>query len=331
MATHAATRNISGLARALAQHGAHVRIRGRGAADAGADAGVTFVEQVLLGKRMTAQQLAVFASRAFGVPLLDLASFDLDQIHEGLRRHSRLPSRGACCRCTSAATGCTSPRPTRRICRRSTRSGSRPISSSSRSSSRTTSSSAAIAKLVEASGATLQGDGRTSRTSRSTSRTATAGRRQPTRTTPEVEDAPVVRYIQKMLLDAITARRLGHPLRAVREVLPRPLPARRRPDGDRAAAARHQGQAGVAHQGHLAARHLRKARAAGRPHEARAVEDRGDRLPRQHAADAVRREDRDAYPRSVGRQARHRGARLRADQQEPLLHAIEPARTAWCW
>ena len=46
--------------------------------------GVSFVEQVLLGKRMTALQLAVFAARAFGTPLLDLASFDLDQIQKEL-------------------------------------------------------------------------------------------------------------------------------------------------------------------------------------------------------------------------------------------------------
>ncbi len=44
--------------------------------------GITFVEQVLVGKRMTALQLAVFASRAFGTPLLDLASFDIDQIQK---------------------------------------------------------------------------------------------------------------------------------------------------------------------------------------------------------------------------------------------------------
>ena len=37
----------------------------------------------------------------------------------------------------------------------------------------------------------------------------------------EVEDAPVVKYLQKILIDAIAGRRLGHPLRAVREVLPR--------------------------------------------------------------------------------------------------------------
>jgi len=46
--------------------------------------GVTFVEQVLTGKRLNALQLAVFASRTFGTPLLDLASFDIDQIERDL-------------------------------------------------------------------------------------------------------------------------------------------------------------------------------------------------------------------------------------------------------
>jgi len=45
-------------------------------------AGISFVEQLLSGKRMTAQQVAVFASRAFGTPLLDLASFDTEHIHK---------------------------------------------------------------------------------------------------------------------------------------------------------------------------------------------------------------------------------------------------------
>ena len=40
-------------------------------------------------------------------------------------------------------------------------------------------------------------------------------------------------------------------------------------------------------------------------------QDQADRLPRQHAAHAVRREDRAAYPRRRRRQAGHRQARLR--------------------
>src|SRR4030095_13533862 len=84
MATHAAsaTRNISGLARALAQSGLMSEYEAEQLQTQAQTAGISFVEQVLLGKRMTAQQVAVFASRAFGTPLLDLASFDTDQIHK---------------------------------------------------------------------------------------------------------------------------------------------------------------------------------------------------------------------------------------------------------
>ncbi len=80
MATHAATRTISGLARALAQNGLMSDYEAETLQSQAQASGISFVEQVLIGKRMTAHQLAVFASRAFGTPLLDLASFDVDQI-----------------------------------------------------------------------------------------------------------------------------------------------------------------------------------------------------------------------------------------------------------
>ncbi len=85
MATHAAaTRNISGLARALAQNGLISEYEAEALQSQAQQAGISFVEQVLLGKRMTSQQLAVFASRAFGTPLLDLNAFDVDQINKDL-------------------------------------------------------------------------------------------------------------------------------------------------------------------------------------------------------------------------------------------------------
>ena len=85
MATHAAaTRNISGLARALAQNGLMSEYEAEALQTQAAQASISFVEQVLLGKRMTSQQLAVFASRAFGTPLLDLNAFDIDQINKEL-------------------------------------------------------------------------------------------------------------------------------------------------------------------------------------------------------------------------------------------------------
>ena len=84
MATHAATRNISGLARALAQQGVMSEHEAEALQTQAQSTGVSFVEAVLSGKRLTPVQLAVFASRTFGNPLLDLASFDLDQIQKEL-------------------------------------------------------------------------------------------------------------------------------------------------------------------------------------------------------------------------------------------------------
>jgi len=83
MATHAAaTRNLSGLARALAQHGMMSEYDAEVLQTQAQQAQISFVEQLLLGKRMSPTQLAVFGSRAFGVPLMDLGAFDLDQIHK---------------------------------------------------------------------------------------------------------------------------------------------------------------------------------------------------------------------------------------------------------
>ena len=78
MATQAASRNLSGLARALAQHGLVPESEADARQSQAQAAGLTFVEQVLTSKRLTSLQIAVFGSRAFGVPLLDLATYDLD-------------------------------------------------------------------------------------------------------------------------------------------------------------------------------------------------------------------------------------------------------------
>jgi len=78
MATQAASRNLSGLARALAQHGLVPESEADALQSQAQAAGLTFVEQVLTSKRLTSLQIAVFGSRAFGVPLLDLATYDLD-------------------------------------------------------------------------------------------------------------------------------------------------------------------------------------------------------------------------------------------------------------
>src|SRR5437867_3059233 len=82
MATHAATRNMSGLAAAMVQQGLLSENDADALQNQAQAANIGFVEQMLLSKRMNASQVAVFASRAFGTPLMDLSGFDIDHINK---------------------------------------------------------------------------------------------------------------------------------------------------------------------------------------------------------------------------------------------------------
>src|SRR6202140_4973295 len=82
MATKAAAQNISGLARAMVQHGLLSEYDAETLQGQAQTPSIGFVEQMLLSKRMNAAQVAVFASPAFGAPLFDLAGYDLDQINK---------------------------------------------------------------------------------------------------------------------------------------------------------------------------------------------------------------------------------------------------------
>jgi type IV pilus assembly protein PilB len=202
MATHAATRNISGLARALAQHGVMSEPEAEALQVQSQSTGVSFVEQVLSGKRLSAQQLAVFASRAFGVPLLDLTGFDFDQINREYfdtriaqtRRVLPLHKRGN--RLYVATSDPANLQALDEV-RFKTNLVVEPVVVEDDKLAQ------AIAKLVEATGTTLKEmaaledieialeDGSPAPASADED--------------SEVEDAPVVRYIQKVLIDAITA------------------------------------------------------------------------------------------------------------------------------
>jgi type IV pilus assembly protein PilB len=201
MATHAATRNISGLARALAQSGLMTEYEAETLQTQAQAAGISFVEQLLAGKRMTAPQVAVFASRAFGTPLLDLASFDTDQLHKEYvdikiaqaRRVLPLYKRNNKLFCAIS-----DPANLQALeeVRFKTNLVPEPIVVEDDKLGQ------AIAKFVEASGATLKDmanledmeigleDGAPSPAIEDDT---------------DVEDAPVVKYIQKLLTDAIAA------------------------------------------------------------------------------------------------------------------------------
>ncbi len=202
MVTHDATRSISGLARALAQQGQMTEQEAETLQTQAQAAGVTFVEQLLAAKRMTALQLASFASRAFGVPMLDLSGFEIDQINKeyvdgkiaASRRVLPLHRRGN--RLYVATSDPANLQALEEV-RFKTNLLVEPVVVEDDKLG------VAIHKVIEASGATLQElasmdelevdlvDG---------APTAAADEEN-----SEVEDAPVVRYIQKILLDAISS------------------------------------------------------------------------------------------------------------------------------
>jgi type IV pilus assembly protein PilB len=204
MVTHHATRSISGLARALAQQGLMSEQEAENLQAQAQTAGVTFVEQVLAGKRMSAAQLAVFASRAFGVPLLDLASFDIDQINKEYidqkiattRRVLPLHRRGN--RLYVATSDPANLQALEEV-RFKTNLIVEPIVVEDDKLGQ------AIHKLVEASGATLQELASMDELEVDLVEGGIGGMANADEENSEVEDAPVVRYIQKILLDAISA------------------------------------------------------------------------------------------------------------------------------
>jgi type IV pilus assembly protein PilB len=84
MATTAGTRTISGLARAMVQHGLLTEYDADTLQGQATASSIGFVEQIVLSKKMSSAQVAMFASRAFGAPLLDLTGFDFDLIDKEL-------------------------------------------------------------------------------------------------------------------------------------------------------------------------------------------------------------------------------------------------------
>ena len=200
MATHAATRNLSGLARALAQHGVMPESEAESLQNQAQSAGVTFVEQVLTSKRLSAGQVAVFGARAFGVPLLDLSSFDFDQFPKELfdakmsqtRRVLPLAKRGN--RLFVAVSDPANLQAIEEV-RFKTNLVVDPIVVEDDKLGQ------AIHRILEASGATLKDAANLDDLEVDMQE---GGAPAQAEEDSEVEDAPVVKYIQKILLDAIS-------------------------------------------------------------------------------------------------------------------------------
>ncbi|MCL2308932.1 MAG: type IV-A pilus assembly ATPase PilB [Proteobacteria bacterium] len=76
MATPASSLSVSGLARALVQQKVLTQIEMETMASQAKTTGIAFVEQFLMSRKMTATELGLFAAEKFGVPLFDLAAID---------------------------------------------------------------------------------------------------------------------------------------------------------------------------------------------------------------------------------------------------------------
>src|SRR5437764_3203013 len=202
MATHAATRNLSGLARAVAQHGVMSEHEAEAMQTQAQSSGVTFVEQVLLGKRMTPQQLAVFGSRALRTPLFDLNAFELEQVDKAYfdvkiaqsRRVLPLYKRGN--RLYVAISDPANLQALEEV-RFKNNLPVEPVVVEDDKLGQ------AIAKVVEASGTTLQE--MASLEDIEIGLEEGGAPQASVEDDSEVEDAPVVKYIQKVMLDAIAA------------------------------------------------------------------------------------------------------------------------------
>src|SRR6266404_3168318 len=201
MATNAAVRTISGLARAMVQHGLLTEFDADTLQTQAQAANIGFVEQILVSKKMSSAQVAMFASRAFGAPLLDLTGFDFDLINKEfvdakiavMRRVLPLQKRGN--RLFVAVSDPANLQALDEV-RFKTNLVVDPVVVEDDKLGK------AIEKVVESLGKTLKDlvddddlldvdiEGSNKQTDEESS---------------EVEDAPVVRYIQKILLDAIGA------------------------------------------------------------------------------------------------------------------------------
>ncbi|WP_054284467.1 type IV-A pilus assembly ATPase PilB [Gulbenkiania mobilis] len=84
---------VSGLGRALVQNNALLLPDAEAIQRQAQAANLSFVEQLVLSKKMTALEVALFASRLFGFPLLDLNAIDPEQLPKGLIDEELVSSR----------------------------------------------------------------------------------------------------------------------------------------------------------------------------------------------------------------------------------------------
>lgn len=192
---------LTGLARAMVQRGLLPEGEAESIQSHASSAGVSFVEQLVLSKRLKQGEVAQFASETFGIPLLDLNAVDLDQAplrtvgDRFIQTHRALP---LFLRGNRLYVGMSDPTNRALLDELKFQTGLQvePIVVEDGKLG------AAVHKLAQAAdtslkelaaediGADLLGE---------------APEEEPRELPSEIDDAPVVRYLQKILLDAINS------------------------------------------------------------------------------------------------------------------------------
>src|ERR1700674_1397959 len=191
--------SFSALGRALVQQGRLVQADANVIQSEAAKAGVTFIQQLVHSKKLSAKEVSLFAAQTFGYPLLDLNAVDVDQLPLNLidnkivanhrvvalgKRGNRVfvamsdPSNEQVLQEVKFATGMTMEP----VVVEDDKLGAivRKLTDS------TAKSLEVATEDVDLSGIEV-----------------TDGETQPEVVTEEIDDAPVVKYVQKILLDAI--------------------------------------------------------------------------------------------------------------------------------
>ncbi|WP_310447487.1 type IV-A pilus assembly ATPase PilB [Thiobacillus sp.] len=84
MADASISNNLTGLARAMVNNGWLSEAEADGVGKRASQAGESFVTELIKGKRYKADQIAEFAATSFGFPYLDLSAMDPDSLPQGL-------------------------------------------------------------------------------------------------------------------------------------------------------------------------------------------------------------------------------------------------------
>ena len=191
--------SFSALGRALVQQGRLVQADANAIQSEAAKAGITFIQQLVASKKLSSKEVSLFAAQTFGYPLLDLNAVDVDQLPLNLIDNKIV---------TSHRVVALGKRGNRVFVAMSDPSNEQVLQEVKFATGMTMEPvvveddklAAIVRKLTDSSAKTLEA---VTEDVDLSGIEVTGGEAQPEVSTEEIDDAPVVKYVHKILLDAI--------------------------------------------------------------------------------------------------------------------------------